>query len=162
VSGDARYPLAAARTLRAREEDAAREALAAAIDALRAAEDAHAHAEARCVAHRAETARIGAAEADADTAGRSLAESLRAADWQRRRRIEDAALRSARDDAERARQAAATAVEAARATLAAARAAREAVERHFAAWQDEARRDAERRAETEAEDVQAGRRGRSG
>jgi hypothetical protein len=162
MSGDARYPLAAARELHAREEDAARDALATAIDALRDAEDAYARAEARWVAHRAETARIGVAEADADVAGRHLAESLRAADWQRRRRGEDTALRSAREDAERARQAAAAAVEEARAALAAARAAREAVERHHAAWQHEARREAERRAEAEAEDVQAGRRGRTG
>jgi hypothetical protein len=87
--------------------------------------------------------------------------SLRAADWQRRRRSEDTALCTARDDADRARQAAARAVEDARTVLGAARAAREAVERHHEAWQEEQRRHAERRAEAEAEDVQAGRRGRS-
>lgn len=162
MAGRAHYPLEAARTLHASEEDAARDALAAATDAMRNAEDALARAEARCVAHRAETARTVTDEARADIQGRSLAESLRAADWQRRRRSEDAALRSARDDAQRARHAAMTNVDAARAALAAARAAREAVERHHAAWQEEARRTDERRAEAEVEDVHAGRRGLRG
>jgi len=162
MSDPTRYPLAAARKLRESEEAAARDALTTQLAAHRAAEDAHADAVARLAAHRAETERIAAEEAQADALGRSLAESLRAADWQRRRRSEDTALCTARDDAERARHAAARAVEDARAALAAARAAREAVERHHAAWQEETRRHAERRAEAEAEDVQAGRRGRSG
>lgn len=161
MGAGAPYPLEAARALRAREEDAARDALAGHMDALQAAEQAHARAERLCVAHREETARIAADEARADVEGRSLTESLRAADWQRRRRSEDTALCTARDDADRARQAAARAVEDARTVLGAARAAREAVERHHEAWQEEQRRHAERRAEAEAEDVQAGRRGRS-
>ncbi len=158
----ARYPLEAARRLRAREEDDARDALAARLEALRTADEAHARSTAQLAAHRAETARITAEEAQADARGRSLAESLRAADWQRRRRSEDTALRAAVDEAERTKHAAARAVEDARTALGEARAAREAVERHHEAWQAEARRHTERRAEAEAEDVQAGRHGRSG
>lgn len=158
MAGRARYPLEAVRTLRADEEAAARDALAARLRTQQDAEEAVASARARVATHRDETARVERRERVADGAGRPVAETLLAGDWLRHRRAEAETLESAVRDAAQEHAEATSAAELARAMLADARAAREAVEKHHATWLAGERRAEEARAEAEAEDVMAGRR----
>lgn len=155
--GRERYPLEAARTLRDKELDEAREALARATRALEQADRSVLRAEDRVRAHRHETAEVHRRESERDGAGRSAGEMLAARDYLTRRRDDEGRLvervAAAREEAARARQA----LERARATLAEAQAAREAVERHHGRWKADRARVAERRQEAEQDDLAAAR-----
>lgn len=158
MAGRTRYPLEAARTLRADEEATARDALAARLRDQQDAEDAVTRAQGRVATHREETARVARLERAADGAGRSVGETLRASSWLTRRRAEADALARSLGEAVSRHVEAGAASERARAALADARAAREAVEKHHSAWLASEKRAAEARAEAEADDVNAGRR----
>lgn len=145
----ARYPLAAARALRDHELEAAKSELARSTEALADAEAALSHAEEALSHHRGETRAIAERESERDAVGRSAAEVLGAQAYAKRRREEEAALRRRLDDAAAAVAAAREAVETARAALVAAHAAHQAVERHHARWETEARKADERRAEAD-------------
>ena len=160
MAGRTRYPLEAARALRADEESAVKDALAARLREQQEAEERVTQAQARLATHREETARVAQVERAADALGRSVAETLRAGDWLKRRGDESARLAKSVSDAVQKRVEAAAASERARAGLADARAAREAVEKHHAAWLAGERRAEESRAEAEADDLIAGRRPR--
>jgi hypothetical protein len=160
VVAGSRYPLEAARTLRAEEELAAKHALAARLDEQRRAEEAATLAEKQLDEHRRETARITERERAADGAGRAVGETLRATAWLKRRNTEAEDLSKALHAASQTRAEARAASDRARAALADARAAREAVEKHHEAWLASERRAEEARAEAEIEDVMAGRRSR--
>lgn len=157
MAGRSRYPLEAARTLRAEEEAAAKEALAARLRELQAAGETVTRARDRLATHGEETAQVAERERKSDGAGRSVAETLRAGDWLRRRRAEADALAKAVNEAVRERAEAATATECARTMLADSRAAREAVEKHYAAWLSGEKHAAEAREEAEVEDLMANR-----
>jgi hypothetical protein len=158
MAGRERYPLEAARTLREREEQAAREEMARRNAALVDAERAVDAAKARAGEHRAATVAIAAEETKKDGAGRRIADSLRARAYLDRRRVEQEQLDQAAARAEDARKKAAAVVEEGRQLLADARAAREAVEKHHEAWRLEQKKIADGREEAEVEDVIAGRR----
>jgi len=160
MAGRTRYPLEAARALRADEEAAAKDALAARLREQQEAEERVTQAQARLATHREETARVAQLERAADGIGRSVAETLRAGDWLKRRGDESSRLAKSVAGAVQKRVEAVAASERARAGLAEARAAREAVEKHHAVWLAGERRAEESRAEAEADDLIAGRRPR--
>lgn len=158
--GQERYPLQAARTLRERELDEAREELARATRAVEDADEAVRSAQLRVDAHRRQTVEVRRREAERDAAGRSAAEMLGARDYLKRRRTEEDDLRGQVDDARTAAAEARRTMERARVALADARAAREAVERHHGKWQADRAKVAERRAEAEQDDLVGARRRR--
>jgi hypothetical protein len=125
-----KYPLEAARALRAEEEEEKKRALAAAVRAQDEAAAAVARADRALRDHRAETARVAAEELERDRQGRKIDETLQAQAYLRGRGAEEAGLKKALDAARAEEREAAAAVEAARAQLAEARAAREAIEKH--------------------------------
>ena len=147
------YPLEAARTLRERELDAAKEELARHTDALAQAELGARAAEDAVAAHVEATRETAERERARDAAGRSAADMLAVQSYLTRRRDELAALRARAGDARQAVLEAAAALDDARAALAQARAAREAVEKHREKWDAGRRRTAERRAEADLDDL---------
>ena len=149
------YPLSAARTLRATEEDAACEQLAARIAAHDAAASAVARAQGALAAHRDETRAIEEREAIKDAAGRTAGEMTVAHAFLSRRGAEARELHAALERAQGAEREAAAAVDAARDDLAQARAAREAVEKHHDKWAAEKKRSADAKQEAEGDDVVA-------
>lgn len=160
MAGRTRYPLEVARALRADEEAAAKDALAARLREQQDAEERAIQAQARLATHREETSRVAQLERAADGAGRSVAETLRAGDWLKRRGDESSRLAKSASDAVQKCVEAVAASERARADLAEARAASDAVAKHHAAWLAGERRAEETRAEAEADDLIAGRRPR--
>ncbi|MBX7193471.1 MAG: hypothetical protein K1X94_15555 [Sandaracinaceae bacterium] len=146
------YPLEALRGLRADEEEAARRALALAVEAHAQAVERTRAADAAHAAHLEETERAVARELAQPLTGALVASARALAAWRTRRKAEAAALadqtRRARE-AERARD---QDVETARDLLASARREREAIEKHHARWQDEERKRAEAKAEAEIDD----------
>lgn len=152
------YPLEAARSLRAREEDAAKETVALRLADATGAEQACARAEAAVREHQRETREVELRERALDAAGRTIAESLRATAFAERRRAEELALRARLDCARQAELEARAALDHAREALARARAEREAVERHYEAWLSDRRKRAQVREDDDAEDVVAARR----
>ena len=148
-----RYPLEAARTLRAQELEDAKSALGRRTASLVEAEAAVTRAEAELARHGEETAAIAAREHARDDAGRSAADMLSVQAYLSRRAAEKQAHHDRIREAKHAAAEAAEAVEAARAALADARAAREAVEKHYEAWLRERRVAAERRADAEADEL---------
>lgn len=147
------YPLEAARKLRAEELEAAKRALAAAIEGVSIAEQALARVQSKRDEHARATR-----EAQLEVTGpaqRSAAELLQGQAYLDRRRSEAVALAERVAEAESELANARARVEAARAALADARAQAEAVERHHAKWVAEAARKAERKAEDEADDRNA-------
>jgi flagellar biosynthesis chaperone FliJ len=149
VSG---YPLETLRGLRADEEEAAQRALADAVRAHAEASSATARAREARDLHQDETRALLARELDRPLDLTRPSDATTLAAWRRRRKLELEALEGsvARAlDAERARE---RDVEAARDALATARREREAIEKHFARWREDARRRAEAREEAESED----------
>lgn len=145
------YPLEAARTLRAEELEAAKRALATAIERVSEAEAVLERARARRDEHARATREAelkvtgpGVRSADALLQGQAYLKRLRTEAEALAEKVSAAedALRTARDGVERAREA-----------LAEARAQAEAVERHHAKWLAEKARKAERKAEDEADDL---------
>src|SRR5687768_13185805 len=118
MAGRGPYPLEAARTLREREEQAARDELARRNGLLAEAERAVEAAKARAAEHRAATQAIAADETRKDGAGRAIAESLRGRAYLDRRKAEQAALDQAVGRAEEGRKRAAVLVEEGRQLLA--------------------------------------------
>lgn len=155
-----RYPLEAAVVLRNEDEERAKRALAAAIEAHALAVSARERAEAALLDHGAETARVARDERARDEAGRSASDALTAQAWLARRKTEAGALVSARDARQKDERDRAAAIEGARAALAMARAEVEALIKHRAGWDAEQQKTRERREEAELEDRSA-HRGRS-
>ncbi|AKF08836.1 hypothetical protein [Sandaracinus amylolyticus] len=147
---DSRYPLEAARTLRAEEQEVAERALAAAISAHDAAQRARERAEETRRAHAAETERVAREERALD--GRTALDLMRLEEWIARRRREERTLASRVSHASETERTSERAVEEARAALATVRAEREAVERHHGAWLDARRRTAEQKEQDEADE----------
>ncbi len=146
------YPLASVQRLRDDEEEAARRALASAIERqARAAE-----AVAQCAQRRDEHVRVSETiqrdEAARDVAGRSVAETLTARAYLARRKRELAALTTELSELREQEAARAREVEQARAALAQARAEVEALAKHRAAWEAEQAKVRERREEAELDD----------
>jgi hypothetical protein len=152
VAARARYPLEAARTLRAEEEERRAEELVAANAASDEAQLALERARSAWTAHRGETRRVAAEEAARDRAGRAVAETLRTLAWLDRRGREAAELGERALEAEQTAARARAAVEEAKASLAQARAEREAVEKHHAEWTAAQKRALEAREEEEADE----------
>ena len=144
------YPLEAARTLRQEELEAAKRALGAAIERVSEAEAVLERARAR----REEHAR-SSREAELKVTGsevRSADAMLQGQAYLRRLRAEAEALAEKLEAARGALSDAEAGADRAREALADARAQAEAVERHHAKWLAEKARQAERRAEDEADD----------
>lgn len=157
----ARYPLASVQALRTGEEEAAKRALGAAIDAHAAAERRLEAARADLFAHRQATEAVRRQEQALDDAGRTVAEALGARAYFDRRKTEQGALAVAVGEAEARARALADAIESARSALAQARAEVEALAKHRAQWEAEHAKVAERRAEAELDDLATRRRGPS-
>ena len=149
------YPLAAARQLRDDAVDAAAGALAAARDALAAAEATEQRAGDALRLHDAETARHR--EAAVSFSGGVADELVRAQAHLRGRARGRDALASRVADARKDRARAEDALASARAALAEARAEAKALEKHEARWHAERRAKADRRREDEADDQVAAR-----
>lgn len=146
------YPLASVQALRDREEEAARSALAAAIEQHTGAVERREAADRRRAEHERTTELVQRDEAARDVAGRSVAETLTAQAYLGRRKRELAAITSEitslrGEEAKRARD-----VEAARAALAQARAEVEALAKHRKGWEAEHAKVLERREEAELDD----------
>jgi hypothetical protein len=153
----ARYPLEAVRALRVEERVARERELADAVRELEAAGVARARAEEALAAQRTATSRVREEELARDRLGRSVAETLRAGEWLRGRRVEERTLAARLEQARARERTAETSLGAARERLAAARAEEEAIERHHRGWLDARRRSEQAREEEEA-DEHAGRR----
>lgn len=154
------YPLAAVRDLRSREEEEAKEHLARAIDAHAQATRAVQDATQALADHERATQEQAEKDRARDRTLRTIADMGLLHSYLLRRKEGALALQDAIVSARQRESLCATEVEAARTALANARAEREAVERHFAAWQAAQRKVAEARAEAEVEDVIQGRRPR--
>jgi len=147
-----RYPLEAARSLRADDVEKAQLKLARALRELEALEGVHARAVDLTAqrAHRISDER--ALEIERDRAGRSAAEMLSGQAWLRRLGAEHERAQEAERAARADVQAAELESEKMRAQLAQARAEAEAVERHHERWQQERKRVRLAKEEAEAEE----------
>jgi len=146
------YPLASVQTLRDQEEEAARRALAVAIERHANAAGHRETAEHRRAEHERSTENVQRDEASRDVVGRSVAETLTAQAYLSRRKKELSALaaevaRLGELEATEARN-----VEGARAALAQARAEVEALAKHRKGWEAEQAKVLERREEAELDD----------
>jgi hypothetical protein len=146
------YPLETLRGLRADEEEAAQRALADAVRAHAEAASATARAREARELHVRETRALLDREVSRPVGEMRPSDATALAAWRRRRKLEldthDATLARALET-ERLRE---REVEAARDALASARREREAIEKHFARWREDARKKAEAQEEAEAED----------
>jgi colicin import membrane protein len=146
------YPLEALRGLRASEEEAAQRALADAVRAHAVAAEQTARERATRAAHATETAGLLERERSRPLEDVRPADATALSAWRRRRKLElellDAAV-ARTVEAERAKE---REVEAARDALAHARREREAIEKHYARWREDAKKQAEAKEEAEAED----------
>ena len=147
-----RYPLEAARALRAAEEDARVGELADAMRTLEVAGAAVKDAEHAARTHQEHTDRVRDDESARDGRGRPASETVRAQDWLARRRSEARRLEVSIGAARDVERSAEAAVEHARVRLATARAEREAIEKHFTKWSQARARAVERREDDEADE----------
>ncbi len=159
TSRPGRYPLEAARSLRAEQVDRAQKELARALRELEAVEGLHARAVARTAERAGRISSERAQEIERDRGERSAAEMLSGQAWLRR-------LGAEHERAQEAERAARTDVKAAEAEsekmreqLAQARAEAEAVERHYQRWQQERKRVRLAKEEAEAEEHTGSKRG---
>ena len=150
------YPLRAARELKDQAVDEAAQTLAAATEATRAARSAVDAGRKRLAGHEAETRAWEARETSRGAGSAATFQTVQA--YRERRAAERTSLRGELDQALTTLASREAEETAAREALAAARAEAEAVERHEARWREARRREAEKKAELEAEDVAQARR----
>jgi len=153
-----RYPLEAARELRAKAVDEAGEALAAAVRAHADATQNVERARDRLARHDQETTAF--VQSERTVGARRADDALIAQAYLARRRKERADHVAAVGRAEEDARAKERAVIAARDALASAQAEAEAVEKHHARWLEERRKRAEAEADDEVEDLVTARHGR--
>ncbi len=153
-----RYPLEAARTVRAHGVEQAEAELAVRTSALEEAKQALDEARGALRAHLERVKQEKDALARGEEAGGSAAELARGSAFLSRRRNEEEALGAAIRAAEKAVGDAQSKVDEARTTLAEAQAEKDVVERHHDRFRGDEKRERERRAEAEAEDLAQARR----
>lgn len=146
------YPLEALRGLRAEEEESAKRGLALAVQAHAKALEALAHAEAQLSAHEAATQAAVARELERPLNAQRASDAVQLRAWRERRSRERAELQASITRAHADVAARDLEVSSARDALAHARREREAIEKHHARWQDDAKRRREAKEEADAED----------